>query len=331
MERVAPAVLIAGPTASGKSQLALRLAEALAPFGGGRIINADSMQVYRELRIVTARPSAADEARVPHWLYGSLSVLEVCSAGRWRAMALAEIEAARRDGVVPILVGGTGLYFNALVKGLAPVPPISAEVRAEARARLKELGIDAFRAELVARDARSAESIRPTDTQRLVRAWEVIEATGTPLHEWQRRQPLGEDASLGRHAKVLLLPERERVNAAIDARVPRMVEEGVYAEVAAFDALGPGEDLPATRAVGVPEFRAWVRGVVPEAEAVAAVRQATRRYAKRQYTWFRTQAPDWPVFGAGTAETTRQYLESMVAEVFPFIREFLLTPLAASD
>ena len=324
-----PVVLIAGPTASGKSQLALRLAEALAPFGGGRIVNADSMQVYRELRIVTARPTPADEARAPHRLYGALSALDVCSAGRWRALALAEIAAARRDGVVPILVGGTGLYFRILTNGLAPVPAISAEVRATARARLQELGLDAFRAELGARDA---GSIAATDAQRLVRAWEVLEQTGTPLHEWQRRQPQQPSADdLGPHIRVLVLPERERVRAAVDARAPRMVEEGVYDEIAAFDVLRPGDELPANRAVGVRQFRAWVDGTSTEAEAVAAVQVATRQYAKRQFTWFRNQASDWPAFGQGAGASVQQYPESLFAEVFPFIREFLLTPQVSRD
>ncbi len=318
-----PAVLIAGPTASGKSQLALRLAAAL----GGRIVNADSMQVYRELRIVTARPTPADEARTPHRLYGTLSVLDVCSAGRWRALALAEIAAARRDGVVPILVGGTGLYFRVLTKGLAPVPAIRSEIRAAARARLREIGIDAFRAELGARDA---GSVVAPDSQRLVRAWEVLEQTGVALREWQRRQqesPSHDD--LGPHVRVLMLPERERVTAAIDARVPRMVEEGVYDEIVAFDALHPGYDLPATRAVGVRQFRAWVTGASTEGEAVTAVQAATRQYAKRQFTWFRNQASDWPAFGQGASDSAQQYPESLFAEVFPFIREFLLTPRPA--
>ena len=327
-----PAVLIAGPTASGKSQLALRLAEALAPFGGGRILNADSMQVYRELRIVTARPTPADEARASHRLYGVLSALDLCSAGRWRALALAEVTAARRAGVVPILVGGTGLYFRVLTKGLAAVPAISAEVRATARARLQELGIDAFRAGLGLRDAASIAAMQPTDAQRLVRAWEVLEQTGTPLHEWQRRQhqqPSADD--LGPHIRVVVLPERERVGAAVDARVPRMVEEGVYDEIAAFDALRPGDDLPASRAVGVRQFRAWVAGTSTEGEAVAAVQAATRQYAKRQFTWFRNQASDWHAFGQGAAIPAQQYPESLFAEVFPFIREFLLTPQASRD
>jgi tRNA dimethylallyltransferase len=330
---VIPAVLIAGPTASGKSQLALRLAEALAPFGGARIVNADSMQVYRELRIVTARPVPADEARAPHRLYGALSVLDVCSAGRWRALALAEIAACRRDGVVPLVVGGTGLYLRALTRGLAPVPAIPAAVRAAARAQLKDLGVDASRAALAARDPHSVQAMRPNDSQRLVRAWEVLEATGTPLHEWQRRQHAArtDDGGVGASVRAIVLPERERVNAASDARALRMVAEGAYDEIAAFDALAPADDLPATRAVGVPELRAWVRGETSEGAAIAAVQAATRRYAKRQFTWFRTQAADWPAFGRGGGESGSQYSESLFAEVFPFIRESLLTPRAARD
>ena len=312
-------ILLAGPTASGKSQLALRLGEALGEFGGARIINADSMQVYRELRLVTARPTAKDEARVPHRLYGVMSALEVCSAGRWRDLALAEIAAAQAAGEVPIVVGGTGMYLRVLLQGLAPVPAIPGEVRAAARRRMGELGHDAFRAELASRDAESATAIKPNDLQRLIRAWEVVEATGATLPEWQR-QGAG-DAFAGPTAKLVLLPDREQVVRACDDRVVRMVEEGVKEEIARFDALNPSDDLPATRAVGVREFRAWVRGAATEEETIATVQRSTRQYAKRQFTWFRTQAADWRAFGTKNG----QYPESLFQEVFPFIRDFLLT------
>lgn len=326
---MSPPVLIAGPTASGKSQLALRLAEALQPFGGARIINADSMQVYRELRVVTARPTVADEARAPHRLYGVLPVGEVCSAGRWRDMALAEVAAAQRDGVVPIVVGGTGMYLRVLTRGLSPVPAIPADVRTEARARIRDLGVAAFRTELMTRDAASVAAMRPEDSQRLVRAWEVLEATGVPLHEWQQRDA-GADP-LGPSLRVVVLPDRSSVSAAIDARAHRMVEEGVYNEVAALDSLALSDELPATRAVGVREVRAWVRGEATEEVAVAAMQTATRQYAKRQFTWFRNQAADWRACGVGGIVTDPQYPESLFAEIFPFIREFLLTQPPAAD
>lgn len=313
-------ILLAGPTASGKSQLALRLGEALGEFGGARIINADSMQVYRELRIVTARPSPEDEARVPHALYGILSVREVCSAGRWRDLALAEIAAAHAAGEVAVVVGGTGMYLRVLLHGIAPVPAIPEDVRAAARRRMEQLGHDAFRAELAHRDPASAAAIKPNDLQRLVRAWEVVEATGTTLPAWQSR---GAAAGLaGPVAKVVLLPDRDVVYAAADARVRRMVQSGVYDEVAALEALQPSADLPATRAVGLPEFRAWVRGAATEEETIAAVQQSTRQYAKRQFTWFRTQAADWRRVGAENGK----FPERLFQEIFPFIRDFLLTP-----
>ena len=316
-------ILLAGPTASGKSQLALRLAEALGEFGGARIINADSMQVYRELRIVTARPTPADEARVPHRLYGVLPALEVCSAGRWRALALAEIAAAHRDGRVPIVVGGTGMYLRVLLEGIAPVPAIPDDIRSEGRRRVEQLGDERFRAALAVRDAESAAAIKPNDLQRLVRAWEVVEATGVALPEWQRRA--AQTGFADPVAKVLVMPPRERVYAQCDARIRRMVEEGVFEEVKAFEGLQPSDDLPATRAVGMREFRTWVRGAATEEEAVAAATQATRQYAKRQFTWFRNQTADWASFGSDIAAENGQYLERVFEEIFPFIRDFLLT------
>ena len=323
-------VVIAGPTASGKSQLALRLAEKLAEVRlGARIINADSMQVYRELRIVTARPTPADEARAPHRLYGVLSAAEVCSAGRWREMAVAEIDAARRDGVVPIVVGGTGLYLRVLTQGLSPVPAIPEDVRAKARERMRALGVEAFRGELAARDAGSVAAMRPNDSQRLVRAWEVLEATGVPLHEWQRREPAS--GGLPDALKFVVLPERASVHAAIDARAHRMVADGVYDEVAAFDALRLADDVPVSRAVGVREFLAWVRGESTQEEAIALVQAATRQYAKRQFTWFRGQGADFRPVGQGGAVTDPQYPESLLAEIFPFIRESVLTQRGAAD
>lgn len=316
-------VVIAGPTASGKSQVALELADRLAEFGGARIINADSMQVYRELQIVTARPSAADEVRTPHRLYGVLSALDICSAGRWRALAVAEIERAHAEGAVPVVVGGTGLYLNVLLRGIAPVPAIPAEVRAAARDRLRDLGPEAFRAELGRLDGEAAANIGAQDAQRLIRAWEVVTATGATLRSWQRRAP--DNPLTVPAARVLVMPVRADVYANCDARVVRMVAEGVKEEISAFEALAPGDDLPATRAVGVPEFRRWVHGEIPESEAVAEVQQASRNYAKRQFTWFRTQAADWQAFAPLGGGRVAQYSESLADQIFPFIRRFLLT------
>jgi tRNA dimethylallyltransferase len=219
-------MLIAGPTASGKSALALDLAEAF----GVVVINADSMQVYRELRVLTARPGADEEARAPHRLYGVLPAAEACSAARWRALALAEIDAAWRARRLPILVGGTGLYFEALAKGLAPVPDVPDEVRAAARERHARHGGEAFHAALAERDAEMAARLAPGDTQRLIRAWEVIEATGLSLAEWQRREAPGEGLCAAIHS-VVLAPPRAALYAACDARFAEMMTRGALAEV----------------------------------------------------------------------------------------------------
>lgn len=281
------ALLIAGPTASGKSRLALELAERL----DGTIVNADSMQVYRELRVLTARPSPADEARCPHRLYGLRSVAEPCSAGQWLELAQAAIAEAQAAGRLPIVVGGTGLYFRVLTEGLAPVPEIAPELRAELRARLAALGPRAFHAELAARDPETAAMIRPSDPQRLLRAFEVWEATGMPLAEWQRR-PVTTPLS-GPLLTLALEPPRAELYARCDARFARMMEEGALDEVRGLDAAGFDPALPAMRALGVPHLLRHLRGEIPYAEAVAAAKTATRRYAKRQMTWLRTQMMSW--------------------------------------
>ncbi len=306
-------VLVAGPTASGKSALALVLAEAL----GGVVINADSMQVYRELRILTARPGAAEEARAPHRLYGVLPAAEACSAARWRALAVAEIAAARETARPPILVGGTGLYFRALTQGLAPVPRIPAEVRAEARARHARLGGPAFHAQLAKRDPATARGLAPGDEQRLIRAWEVIEATGIPLAEWQRRPSPGESFS-GPILSLVLAPPRAGLYAACDARFTRMVAGGALDEVAALDALGLDPSLPAMKALGVPELRRHLGGELSLDEAIAAAQKATRNYAKRQLTWFRHQM-------AGARVYESQYSDRLAARIVDETHRFLLT------
>ena len=308
-----PIVIIAGPTASGKSALALDAAEEFT----GTVINADSMQVYRELRVLTARPTDGDEARVPHRLFGALSVTEACSAGRWLRMAQAEIEAARAAGRLPILVGGTGLYLKALTDGLAPVPGVPPGIRSEAHRLHARLGGEAFRAELAKVDAEAARRLEAGDSQRLIRAFEVVLATGRPLADWQR-QGAGGPATDARFATIVLAPPRDALYAAIDARLDTMIEEGALDEVAALDRLGLDAGLPAAKAVGVPELRRHLRGEITLDEALDSTKRASRNFAKRQLTWLRHQMP-------GAHVVPAQYSESLRPEIFSFICRFLLT------
>ena len=310
------ALVVAGPTASGKSALALHLAEELS----GTVINADSLQVYRELSVVTARPSEADMARVPHRLYGILSVRENCSAGRWRSMALKAMEEARSEGRVPILVGGTGLYLKALEEGLYQIPPVPKEVRVEAEALLAQGERERLLQDLAVGDPESHARLHRNDTQRLLRAWEVLQATGQPLSYWQR-QP-SEPPVPWRFAWVLLLPPREQLHCAIERRFRTMVAAGALEEV------GPllQEPLPANatagKAVGVPELAAYLRGDVDLEEAIEAAAAATRRYAKRQLTWLRGQ-----VLGRKETllEIREQYSNDKAASIFPKVLQFVLT------
>jgi tRNA dimethylallyltransferase len=282
------AILIAGPTASGKSALALRVAEAI----GGVIVNADSMQVYRDLRIITARPTAAEEARVPHRLYGHVDAAENYSVGRWLVDAQAALEETLRHGKLPIVVGGTGLYFKALTQGLSAVPPIPADIRAALRARLAAEGPEALHAELGRRDPASAERIRPADGVRIVRALEVIAATGRSLADWQRvgMQPVVVPASA---VKVFLDVPRAELYRRIDARFDAMLAAGALAEVQALVARGLDPALPAMKAHGVPWLIRHLRGEISLPEAAEGAKTDTRRYTKRQGTWFRHQLPDW--------------------------------------
>ncbi len=282
------AVLIAGPTASGKSALALKLAERL----GGTVINADSMQVYRDLRIITARPTPEEEARVPHRLYGHVDAAENYSVGRWCVdvqAALAEAAAARR---IPIIVGGTGLYFKALTQGLAAVPPTPAEVRASVRARLDAVGPEGLHAELQKRDPEMAARLKPGDRTRVARALEVLEATGRSLAEWQR-QGMRPILNPGHAAKIFLAPERPALRRRIDERFEAMLAAGALEEVRALDARGLDPLLPAMKAHGVPWLRRHLRGEITLAEAAEGGKQDTWRYTKRQFTWFRHQTPGW--------------------------------------
>jgi tRNA dimethylallyltransferase len=280
------AVLIAGPTASGKSALALALAERLS----GVVINADSMQVYRDLRVITARPPVDEEARVPHRLYGHVDAAENYSVGRWLADVQPVLDEMRAAGRVPILVGGTGLYFKALTQGLSAVPPIPEEIRARIRARMEAEGSEALHAELLGRDP--ATQLKPADRTRIARALEVLEATGRPLADWHRDGlPPLLDAS--RAVKVFLAPERDELRRLIDARFDMMLSAGARDEVQALAARKLDPLLPAMKAHGVPWLIRHLGGEITLAEAAEGAKNDTRRYTKRQFTWVRHQLPDW--------------------------------------
>lgn len=283
------AILIAGPTASGKSALALALAEAI----GGVVVNADAMQVYRDLRIITARPPPAEEARAPHLLYGHVDAAVNYSVGLYVRDAGAALEEARRLARPPIFVGGTGLYFKALTQGLAATPPIPPAIREAVRERIATAGPEATHAELAARDPEGAARLMPRDRPRIARALEVLEATGRPLADWHREgmPPLLDPA---RVAKVFLAPERRALYAGIDARFNRMLADGALDEVRALARRRLDPLLPAMKAHGVPWLMSCLRGEIPLAEAAERARQDIRRYAKRQFTWFRHQLADWP-------------------------------------
>ncbi|HEX3942758.1 MAG TPA: tRNA (adenosine(37)-N6)-dimethylallyltransferase MiaA [Rhizomicrobium sp.] len=282
----ADVVLIAGPTASGKSAAALALAEQI----GGTIVNADSMQVYAEPRILTARPPDEDVRRVPHLLYGHVSVREPYSVGLYQsdaARALTEVRAMKR---VPIFVGGTGMYFGVLTQGLANIPAVPASIRAEAEARRKQIGAEAFHAELVERDPESAARLRASDAQRVLRAYEVFEATGRPLSYWQKEMEKPVLAGLNL-ARFVIAPPRAELYARIDARFDGMVVCGALKEAAALSNLDLS--LPAAKILGLRELLAVRVGAMSLDEAKSAAKQATRQYAKRQLTWFRNRMADW--------------------------------------
>jgi tRNA dimethylallyltransferase len=279
-----PVLIVAGPTSSGKSALALDIALRF----GGSVINADSMQVYRELRLLTARPSAADEARVPHRLYGVVSAAEEFSAARWRDRALAEINAAAGQHRLPVLCGGTGLYIKALTEGLSPIPDIPQSVRRAVRDRFEGAATDAVYQALRAVDAPAAERLPPQDRQRLLRALEVFEATGRSLVSWQQEPAEGPPAGMKFHT-IVLEPPRAQLYAACDARFRAMIEAGALAEVAALRALDLDPARPAMKALGMRSLLDHLAGECDLETAVAAAQQATRNYAKRQGTWFRHQ------------------------------------------
>lgn len=287
MPRLA-AILIAGPTASGKSALALALAERHR----GMVINADSMQVFRDLSIITARPTPEEEGSVPHRLFGRVDAAENYSVGRWCVDAATALGEAAADELLPILAGGTGLYFKALTQGLSAIPPIPAAVREDVRARLAGDGVETLYAELTERDPETAARLMPGDRARITRALEVVLATGRTIGDWHREglRPVLDPAAC---IRVFLDPDRTAMKARIDARFDAMIAAGALDEVRALDARGLDPTLPAMKAHGVPWLRRYLHGEISLAEAIEGGKRDTRRYTRRQRTWFRNQMPDW--------------------------------------
>ncbi len=298
----AVAILIAGPTASGKSALALALAERI----GGVVINTDSMQVYRDLKIITARPGAENEARAPHLLYGHVDAAVNYSVGRYVEDARGALAQAGRLARVPVFVGGSGLYFKALTRGLSAVPPIAPDIRESVRARLERDGVEALHVELSRRDPASAERLKPRDRSRIARALEVVEATGRSLIDWHR-EGLPPLLPPGEFHALFLAPEREALYARIDARFDAMLKMGALEEVAALAARKLDPLLPAMKAHGVPALIRHLAGELTLDEAASIGRADTRHYAKRQFTWFRHQLPE---FEWVTPEAARGWIQS---------------------
>ena len=281
-------MLIAGPTASGKSALALELAQKT----GGVVINTDSMQVYRDLRIITARPTPQEEMRAPHRLYGHVDAAVNYSVGHWFRDAQALLSEVAASGRTPIFVGGTGLYFKALLTGIAGIPPIDPKIRARWNARLEHEGVEALHAELSRVDPKTASRLMVRDRSRILRALEVLEATGRSMDEWHGDGlPPALDAD--KAIKIFLHPEREQLKARIEKRFDGMLDGGALDEVRALDARHLSDTLPAMKAHGVPWLRKFFRGVISREEAAEGAVMDTRRYAKRQVTWFRNQMPGW--------------------------------------
>jgi tRNA dimethylallyltransferase len=288
------ALLIAGPTASGKSALALTVARAR----NGVVINTDSMQVYRDLRVLTARPTDADEALVAHRLYGTVDAAVNFSAGAWVEEAARVLAEVRAQGRLPIFIGGSGLYFKALTRGLSAVPPVATEVRDDVRARLERDGPEALHAQLARRDPVAAARLNLRDRTRIARALEVVESTGRSLTDWHS-EGLPPLLPAGSFTAVFIAPERDDLYARIDARFETMLDAGALDEVAALAARHLNPLLPAMKAHGVPALIRHLRGDITREEATAIGQADTRHYAKRQFTWFRHQLPEfkWMVLG----------------------------------
>jgi len=296
-------MIIAGPTASGKSAMAIDIARKL----NGVIINADSMQIYHDLSVLTARPSEADMQAVPHRLYGVMDGAENCSVGKWLALAHDEVGRAWQDGQMPILVGGTGMYLQAALEGISPIPDIPQEVRKAVIAQHQKIGADAFHAMLASLDAEIAERLFPTDTQRVLRAMEVVTHTGIPLSEWQKKPRVSmiEAEALS----ILHLPPRQEIYQRIEARFDRMIEAGALDEVACLRDRQLDPDLPVMKALGVKILLDNLAGLIDEEEAIERVKRDTRRYAKRQMTWLRNNF-------ISKIDNNKLYSESLSEKIF---------------
>ena len=299
-----PILIVAGPTASGKSSLALAAADKY----NGVIINCDAMQVYRELRLITARPSSEDEAKVPHKLYGVIPAAEACSAGIWRELAVAEIETCWRADRLPIVTGGTGLYIRALMEGLTDIPEIPREIREEVTERRNRIGPEAFRQELAKFDPVSAERLNPTDSQRMIRAYEVYLGTERSLTDWHQDAPATPPLEAN-YQSIVFEPPRDELYAKCEARIDWMIDNGVLDEVRVLMELNLEPSLPVMKALGVPELITHLRDKMTLEDAVSAAKQATKRYAKRQMTWFRGQIVQ-------KYRVNEQYSERLLPEIF---------------
>ncbi|MDP7625327.1 MAG: tRNA (adenosine(37)-N6)-dimethylallyltransferase MiaA [Rhodospirillales bacterium] len=299
-----PILIVAGPTASGKSSLALAAADKY----NGVIINCDAMQVYRELRLITARPSSEDEAKVSHKLYGVIPAAEACSAGIWRELAVAEIETCWRADRLPIVTGGTGLYIRALMEGLTDIPEIPREIREEVTERRNRIGPEAFRQELAKFDPVSAERLNPTDSQRMIRAYEVYLGTERSLTDWHQDAPATPPLEAN-YQSIVFEPPRDELYAKCEARIDWMIDNGVLDEVRVLMELNLEPSLPVMKALGVPELITHLRDKMTLEDAVSAAKQATKRYAKRQMTWFRGQIVQ-------KYRVNEQYSERLLPEIF---------------
>jgi len=313
-QRNESAVLIAGPTASGKSALALGLYDALSQRGvKAAIVNCDAMQIYREIPILAASPSARDHAHAPHHLYGVLSVADAGSAGRYIELIDPVLHTLWAKDVLPLIVGGTGLYFRALTDGLAPTPPVPPAIVEEGQAVIDTEGAAALHTRLAAIDPVMAARLEPLDQLRVLRAWSVMRATGRSLADWQAETTPGllSEATL---VKAALVPERDWLYTRCDQRFDLMLQYGAWDEVRALHAAGFDPRLPAMRALGVPQLIQALSGEIEEAKAIETAKRETRRYAKRQLTWIRNQMISWERLGAQQMERSCDILLSKIDE-----------------
>ena len=300
------AILIAGPTASGKSAFAIRLAKDF----NGTVINADSMQVYSDLRVLSARPSKAEEAEVPHALYGVLDGAEVCSAAMWTEMAMVEVRKCWDEGRIPILVGGTGMYFRFLVEGMAAIPEIPEDIRQAVRRRIDEEGSEALHAELTLRDPETAKRLAPGDSQRIARAVEVLDTTGKSITQWQRVNEPGPLTALDKEGgvtKFVLETERSHLYDRCNLRFDLMLEQGAMDEAEALKERSLDPKLPLMKALGYPSLARYLAGELSLDEAIDEGKMQTRRFAKRQMTWFRNQFAHW--ISVNTQQMETKYTE----------------------